>query len=157
MRTFSRLASVGVFGVVLLLGSERDSFARGGGGAGPGSFGGALRSACQVQGKILCVDCTVNEVQKASPQHLPDLYTLKKGKQQAVFQMTKIVNSASGRDSLLGRWQAIPGLTKRLVARAEDRVWQQLTATENHKKDAQLTGLLQNAGPFDVSEMTFVE
>jgi hypothetical protein len=67
------------------------------------------------------------------------------------------MNSASGRDSLLGRWQTITGLNKRLLVRADDSVWRKLTAEENHKKDVQLTGLLQNTGTFDVSDLSFLE
>jgi hypothetical protein len=111
----------------------------------------------QVQGKVLCVNCTVQEVQKASPQHLSDLYTLKKGAQKAVFQVTEIRNAASGRESLLGRWEAITSLTRRLTLRADESVWRKLTAPENQRREVQLIGLLQNTGTFDVAELTFVE
>jgi hypothetical protein len=157
MSTVGKLVSVGVLGVALLISSERQSLARSPGGAGPGTFGGELRGAYQVQGKVLCVGCTVKEVQKASPQHLPDLYILKKGRQQVVFQITKITNSASGRESLLGRWQAITGLTRRLLVRTDDDVWRKLIEEDNVEKDVQLTGLLQNTGTFDVSELVFLE
>ncbi|HXG21782.1 MAG TPA: hypothetical protein VNN62_22230 [Methylomirabilota bacterium] len=157
MRSLCKFFSISVLVILLLTVSGRDSNARAPGGAGPGAFSGELRGVYQVQGKVLCVNCTVQEVQQASPQHLSDLYTLKKGKQQAVFQVTEIRNSASGRESLLGRWEAITGLTRRLTLRADESVWRKLTAPENQRREVQLIGLLQNTGTFDVAELTFVE
>jgi hypothetical protein len=157
MRSLSTFFSVMVLAVSLVAVSGQESNARVPGGAGPGALSGELRGVYQVQGKVLCTGCTVREVQKASPQHLPDLYTLKRGKQQAVFQVTQILNSASGRDSLLSRWEAITSTTRRLLLRADERVWQKLTDPENQGKEVQLTGLLQNTGTFDVAELAFVE
>jgi hypothetical protein len=157
MRSLCKFFGVIVLAILLLAVSGRGSNARTPGGAGPGTFRGELRGVYQVQGKVLCANCTVQEVQKASPQHLPDLYTLQKGKQQAVFQVTEIRNSASGRESLLGRWEAITSLTRRLTLRADESVWRKLTAPENQRREVQLTGLLQNTGVFDVADLTFVE
>lgn len=157
MRTFGKLVSVSVLGVALLISSERDSSARGAGGAGPGAFGGALRGSYQIQGKVLCSGCSVQDVQKSSPTHLHGLYVLKNKGQHAVIQITQIRNSASGRHSLLSRWEAITGMTNQLSLRAEEEVWKQLIASANQRKEVQLTGLLQSTGTFDVSEMTFLE
>jgi hypothetical protein len=99
----------------------------------------------------------VQEVQKASPTHLHDLYVLKNKKQQAVLQIIQLRNTASGRESLLGRWKAITGMTRQLTIRAEDGLWQKLIAAENHQKEVLLTGLLQSTGTFDVSEMIMLE
>lgn len=157
MRIGVTMLSGAVLTAALLVMSGQPSLARGPGGAGPGSFGGEIRGAYQVQGKVICLGCTVQEAKKTSPQHIPDLYTLRRGKQQAVFQITQVMNTASGRNSLLSRWEAITGLTNRLSLRVTEDLWRQLTSTENRQRPVQLTGLLQNTGTFDVSEVTFLE
>lgn len=156
MQPFIRVMGLVVLVAVLLATSEEQSFARGTGGAGPGAFSGELRGVYQVRGKVLCVGCSVQDVQKASPTHLHDLYTLKNKGQHIVFQITQLQNTASGRESLLGRWEAITGVTRQLSLRAEDGVWQTLIAPENQRQELQLTGLLQHTGTFDVAEITLL-
>lgn len=142
---------------LLLATNEKQSFAHGTGGARPGVFGGALRGSYLIHGKVLCTNCSVQEMQKASPTHLHNLYVLKNKQQQAVLQIIQLRNTASGRESLLGRWEAITGLTRQLAIRAEESLWQQLIATENQQKEILLTGLLQSTGTFDVSVLIVLE
>jgi hypothetical protein len=99
----------------------------------------------------------VQEVQKASPTHLHNLYALKNKQQQAVLQIIQLRNTASGRESLLGRWETITGLTRQLAIRAEDSLWQKLIATENSQKEVLLVGLLRSTGTFDVAEIIVLE
>jgi hypothetical protein len=157
MQPFGKLIGASVLGLTLLVSSESEILARGVGGAGPGAFGGVLRGAYQIQGKVMCSGCSVQDVQKASATHLHGLYVLKNKGQQVVLQIIQIRNTASGRDSRLGRWEAIVGMTNQVSVRAEPDVWSQLIATKHQHQEVQLTGLLQSTGTFDVSELTFLE
>jgi hypothetical protein len=60
------------------------------------------------------------------------------------------------RVGLLGRWEAVTGPTHTIAIRSDDPLWQQLTATENVRKDVEITGLLQSTTTFRVSGVTVV-
>lgn len=122
---------------------------------GTGSFGGELRGATRVTGRVLCLACTVKDVQDAAPQDGSDLYVFKHGAQQAVFQVTAVGKIPSGEDaSQLAHWIAITGLDKQINIRMNDRLWQSLTAAENIRKEVELTGLLRSTRTFDVAVVT---
>ena len=123
--------------------------------SGTGSPSWELCGLTQIRGQVLCTGCTVDEVRKSQPeQH--NLYLLQRGSQQIVRHVTAVENSASGRESLLGRWEAVTDSTHTIAIRSDDPLWRQLTATENVRKDVEITGLLQSTTTFRVSGVTVV-
>lgn len=58
-------------------------------GAGLSPFGGELQGETRVEGKVLCVGCSVAEVQQANPD-FTNLYLLKHGQQQVVMTVTSV-------------------------------------------------------------------
>jgi hypothetical protein len=154
MNILSTGLSIGIVALVLLIASPNSSFAQPGGGRPP-SFGGSFKGMTQLQGKVLCVACAVEDARKAQPSPR-DLYLLTYGSERAVMQVTMVENSASGRESLGGRWKAITGLTHQLTLRGDDRLWQKLTAEENLQQEVSVTGVLQSTGPFDVADVTIL-
>jgi hypothetical protein len=119
-------------------------------------FGGSFRGMAQIKGKILCVSCTVEEIRRTQPQ-LHNLYLLTHKQERAVMQIAAVENSVSGRESLLGRWEAVTGLTQHLVIRGEDQLWRTLTAEENVQREVALKGIVQSTGTFDVAEVTILQ
>src|SRR5215475_2821921 len=108
-------------------------------GRGPETLGGAFRGMTLIWGKILCVDCTIDEVRKAQPaQH--DLYELQKDGQRAVLQVMDVEDSASGRESLLGQWEAVTGSVHELAVRGDSSLCRQLTTEENVQREVEITG-----------------
>lgn len=142
------------FGIVVLtfcgLGVSPAAFGHSGFGLSP--FGGALRGATRVTGRVLCLACTLKDAQAASPQSGADLYVFENGAQHAVFQVTAVGKIPSGEDpSQLAYWIAITGLRKKLIVRTKAQLWQNLTTAENMHKEVELTGLLRSTGTFDVA------
>jgi hypothetical protein len=138
------------------VGTSRVAFGHGGLGISP--FGGEWRNPTRVMGRVLCVACTVKEVQKASAEYVPNLYIFTNGTQQAVFQVTAVGKIPSGQDaSQRAYWINVTGLSKKVVIRARDDLWQSLIAAENLRKEVELTGLLRSTGAFDVALITPVD
>jgi len=149
--------SLGMAVALFVLYSETFSLALGQEG-GIGSFGGELRGPTRVTGRILCVTCTVKEVQDASAEHVPSLYVFTNGTQQAVFQVTAVGKTLSGEDaSQLAYWRAVTGLSKKVVLRMKKEWWESLVAEENLEREVELTGLLRSTGTFDVAVITPVD
>ena len=158
MSTRKRAFSLGAVIVLSLFtfGTSRVAFGHGGLGISP--FGGEWRNPTRVMGRVLCTACTVKEVQEASAQYVPALYVFTNGTQQAVFQVTAVGKIPSGQDaSQRAYWIAITGLSKKVVVRAKDELWQSLIAAENLQKEVELTGLLRSTGTFDVALITPVD
>jgi hypothetical protein len=158
-RKLKRTLSLGVVVVVVsCVGFGASSVVFGHSEFGTGSFGGELRGATRVTGRVLCLACTVKDVQEASPEYGSDLYVFKNGTQQAVFQVTAVGKIPSGEEaSQLAHWIAITGLDKQINVRINDKLWQSLTAAENIRKEVELTGLLRSTRTFDVAVITLVD
>ncbi|MGE0683627.1 MAG: hypothetical protein AB7P69_22355 [Candidatus Binatia bacterium] len=153
-----RMLSLGAIAILLLIGIGASSVVFGHSEFGTGSFGGELRGATRVTGRVLCLACTVKDMQEAFPEHGPDLYVFKNGTQQAVFQVTAVGKIPSGEEaSQLAHWIAITGLNKQINVRMNDKLWQSLTAAENIHKEVELTGLLRSTRTFDVAVITPVD
>lgn len=141
--------------VLLGIGLGNSSLVFGHGRFATGSFGGELRGATRVTGKVLCVACSIQEVQEAARERGADLYVFKNGAQQAVFLVTAVGKIPSGEEaSQLAHWLAITGLDKQVNVRMNNKLWQSLTAAENLQKEVELTGLLRSTRTFDVAVIT---
>jgi len=54
------------------------------------------------------------------------------------------------------RWEGILGLSHQLAVRAQDRLFQKLTAEENLFKEVEITGLLRNTRTLDIGDVTIL-
>jgi Domain of unknown function (DUF4398) len=131
-------------GVTLLLAGVTTSAWGQVGGGGP-SFGGELRGITQLRGSVVCVGCSLEEVQAARP-HLTDLYEFRHEQGRVVMEVDTINERA--------RWQDILGLSHRIAARAPDRLFQRLTAEENLFREVEIVGLLRNTRTLDIGDVT---
>ena len=117
-------------GVTLLLaGVTTSAWGQVGGGGLP--FGGELRGITQLRGSVVCVGCSLEEVQAARP-HLTGLYEFRHEQGRVVMEVDTINERA--------RWENILGLSHQLAVRAQDRLFQKLTAEENLFKEVEITG-----------------
>ena len=112
-------------------------------GGGLSSFGGESRGLAIIRGHVVCVGCTLDEVQKTQPD-LHHLYQLTHKQGQVVLQ-ARTINGFE-------MW-ATP-LSPRLAVRSADSVFQQLTAEENLTKEMEITALLRNTGTLDIATVT---
>jgi hypothetical protein len=143
MKLFHNAMSRGIAAAVLLLSGATAAYAQGPG-AGLGSFGGELRAETRIEGKVLCVGCSVAEVQQAHPD-LTDLYLLKHGHQQAVLTVTSISDPQ--------RWDAIV-FPHELYMRGQSKLFHTLTAEQNLWKKVEIDGLLRSDRVLDVVGVT---
>jgi len=124
----------------------------GGGGLGPGAAGGPVggetRSITQFSGRMLCTNCSLEEMQAKQAAEDKTLYELTREQERAVLKL-ETVNNAQ-------RWDDI-NLSQRLQVRGEDELWQKLTAAGNLRKPVALTGILRPTGTLDLSSVTFTD
>lgn len=143
MTTSSRTIGFGMIGALLLVGIITSVYAQvPGGGLTP--FGGELRGTIQITGKVVCVGCSLEEMQKAHPNET-NLYQLGYRDGQLVME----VNAVS--EPQLWSYLAWP---PRLWVRANDKLFQELTAEKNLFKEVTITGLLRTTRTLDVSNVT---
>lgn len=123
-----------------------------GGGAAPMAGGGTagmgeLEGALTVKGSVVCVDCTLEEARAAHPD-VTDFYQLTHATPGAGRLVMKVddVNNKMW-------WETLVGLTHQVPVRAEERIWQGLTAEENLFKDMQIVGLLRKSRTLDIAEV----
>jgi len=144
MATFGKMIKAGVTTMLLLAGvaSCVHAFSGPGGGTATG-IGGGGRQALRLTGKVVCMSCSLEEARKAQPDsyHLYQ-FTHKNG--QMVVEV-KMVNDST-------RWGALTW-PPQLWVRAEDKVFQQMTAEQNLSKDIKITGILSNSRTFDVLDV----
>ena len=140
MTSFKRI-TIGVAAALLLAGVTNG--ARGQVPSGSFGVGGENRGMAIIRGQVVCVGCTLDEVQKTQPA-LHHLYQLTRKQGQLVLQ----VRTINGFEM----WAA--PLSPRLMVRSSDSVFQQLTAEENLMKEMEITGLLRNTGTLDIAAVT---
>ena len=97
-----------------------------------------------VTGRILCVDCTRDEVRKTQP-HLLNLYELSHDREHLVMKIDEASTAA--------HWEAVVGLSHQVTVRASDKVWQALSAEENLFQKVELVGILSNTRTLDVNRV----
>lgn len=144
----------GVFGVLLLAAFSTSALGQaggvGGGGAvaAGGSVGGETRSVTEFSGRVLCMKCSLEEMQAKQAAEDMTLYELTREQERAVLKLETVNNAR--------RWDAI-NLSQRLEVRGEDELWQKLTAADNLRKPVALTGILRPTGTLDLSSVTFMD
>lgn len=127
----------------------------------PGPFGGELRGMTRLTGKLVCTDCSLAQLREDLAGQMPDqLYEFQNREQKVVFRVSAVgdlAHTGNQDASQAGHWQAIAGLSKRVVVRADESLWQTLTAQDNRQKQVELNCWLRSTGTLDIAEMTFLE
>ena len=116
----------------------------GGGVAGsPGGMGGETHGLMRLQGRVLCVGCSLDEVRAAHPElQTQNLYMLTRDKQQAALQLDRVNNAE--------HWEDIT-LTQQIQVRGENHFWETLTSDVTRNQELEIVGLLRNTGTLDIS------
>lgn len=126
--------------VLLLAGLSPGVYAQAPGGGGLPSFGGELRGATRFTGKVVCVGCSLEEAQRAQP-NAAHLYQLTHKQGQVVMEVNEVSDPQWWSDVV---WPPL------ISVRADDKLFQQLTAEENLFREVEVTGLLRNTRTFDM-------
>jgi hypothetical protein len=140
MTVFSKMLRTRAAATLLFAGIATGAHAFSGVGGTVTGIGGGGRYALHITGKIVCANCSLDEVRKAQPDSY-HLYQLTHKNGQVVVEV-KMVNDSA-------RWSALTW-PPRLWVRAENNVFQQLVAEQNLFKDVKITGILSNSRTFDV-------
>ena len=147
MRTLSKTIRTGVATALMLATITTGAQGFGGGApAGVGSVGGATRVEVQIKGTVVCEDCSLEEAREAQPRG-SNLYQLTHKQGQLVMKVSWVNNS-----------QGMRRLTwpPQIWVRAEDSVFEKLSAEENLFKEVKITGLLSNTRTLDIFEVTIL-
>jgi hypothetical protein len=156
MAPWNKMLHSGVLGVLLLSAFSTSSAlgqagGGGGGGAGTGtgtSVGGETRSITELSGRVLCMKCSLEEMQAKQAKDDKPLYELVRDQERAVLKLETVNNAR--------RWDDL-NLSQQLQVRGEEELWQKLTAAENLRKQVALTGILRPTGTLDLSSVTFTD
>ena len=133
MTTFRKTIRTGMVAALLLAGLTT-------GVHGQVSGGGLLH----IKGSVVCRGCSLDEARKAQPNE-QTLYQLTHEQGQIVMNVRSVNNSPT--------WRYF-GWPAELQVRAQDGLFQQLTAEENLFKDVEITGLLSTTRALDIFEVT---
>jgi len=142
MKTRRQQVTRGFAAVLLLTGIGTAAVAQGFVGSFSGGLNAGVRSPLQINGSVVCSNCSLDEVRHGQPQG-QGLYQFVHKNGQLVFKVTS-VNDTAKFDALT--WPP------RLWVRASDEVLQKLTAEENLFKPIGLTGILSTTRTLDVTE-----
>ena len=144
MKTLGHTITLSI-ATLLMLGSLSTN-ARGitvGGFTGP--TGGESRSLLQLQGSVVCADCSLAEVTEADRRSGKEFYELTHRKGQIVMDLKAVSETR--------RWNTSLG-PRRFSVRAKDSVFAQLMAEENLFKAVEITGVLRNTRTLDMAAVT---
>jgi hypothetical protein len=111
---------------------------------GVSSFGGESRGVTQFEGKVVCVGCSLDEVQRAQPEQQA-LYQLCHRKEQVVMAVDTVSEPQV--------WSSF-ALPPRVLVRCKDELFETLTAEQNLFKAVEITGLLRNTRTLDMFGVT---
>lgn len=142
MRMLRNRFKTGVAATVLLTGLGTAAVAQGFAGGFSSGLGGR-RSLLQINGSVVCSECSLEEVRQAQPQER-DLYQFSHKNGQLVFKIAS-VNDTSTFYALA--WP------QRLWLRASDEVLRKLSAEENLFKPLGITGILSTTRTLDVTDV----
>jgi hypothetical protein len=142
MKTFHNKVTRSLAAAVLLVGIGTAAVAQGFVGGFSGGLGAGVRSPLQINGSVVCSNCSLAEVQHGQPQER-GLYQFAHKNGQLVFKVTS-VNNASMFEALA--WPP------RLWIRASDEVLRKLSAEETLFKPVGLTGVLSTTRTLDVTD-----
>jgi hypothetical protein len=145
MATVDKTVKTGLGVILLFAGVTTSAWGQVAGGGF--SFGGELRGITQLRGKVVCVECSLEEVRAAQPR-LTGLYELHNGQEQVVMAVDTINERA--------RWQSIVGSSDRIAVRIPDSLFHRLTAEENLFKEVEIVGLLRNTRTLDISDVAIL-
>ncbi len=99
----------------------------------------------QIRGKVVCAECSLNEVREAKPyKYDHQLFQLVHRQGQVVMK----VNWVS--DSLWWNHLSVP----RLQVWGEDCLFEKLSAEKNLSKEVEITGIPHNSRILDISKVT---
>ena len=133
MTTFRKTIRTSIVAALLLAGITT-------GVHGQVSGGGLLH----IKGSVVCRGCSLDEARKAQPSQ-DQLYQLTHEQGQIVMNVHSVNNSPT--------WRYF-GWPAEIRVRAQDGLFQQLTAEENLFKDVEITGLLSTTRALDIFEVT---
>ena len=142
MKPFHNKVTRSLAAAVLLVGIGTAAVAQGFVGGFSGGLGTGVRSPLQINGSVVCSNCSLAEVQHGQPQER-GLYQFAHKNGQLVFKVTS-VNNASMFEALA--WPP------RLWIRASDEVLRKLSAEETLFKPVGLTGVLSTTRTLDVTD-----
>src|ERR1044071_903002 len=111
-------------------------------GRGLGEFGGEFGARLtRVKGKVLCIECSLDQAKDANPDLSAKLYGFTNNNQLAVFQLLGVGEVGGVQDpNDLSYWITVTGMNKQLLLRLPNQLWTRLTAEENLAKEVELTG-----------------
>jgi hypothetical protein len=143
MAKFGKRIGIGLATALLLAGMTTGTHAQVPG-AGLSSFGGESRGITEFMGKVICVGCTLKEIQAAHPDQ-QDFYQRSHRTGQVVMEVhTK-------REPQVWSYFALP---PRIAVRCQDELLAKLTAEKNLFKEVEVTGLLRNMRTLDMFDVT---
>lgn len=143
MVAFNKMFKTELVAALFVVGLAGGAGAQVAAGSGLSSFNGGSRGALQITGKVLCVGCTLEEVRKAQPEQR-HLYQFSHRRGRVVLEVTAVNDDS--------RWNVI-AWPPQLWVRAEDSLFQKLSAEENWFKEIEITGLLNNSRTLDVFDV----
>ena len=143
MKTLRNRFQTGVAATVLLTGLGTAAVAQGFVGGFSSGYGGGVRTPLQINGSVVCSNCSLAEVRQAQPQER-GFYQFSHKNGQLVFKVAS-VNDTSTFYALA--WPP------RLWLRASDEVLRKLSAEENLFKPIGLTGILSTTRTLDVTDV----
>ena len=133
MTTFRKTIRTSIVAALLLAGITT-------GVHGQVSGGGLLH----IKGSVVCRGCSLDEARKAQPSQ-DQLYQLTHEQGQIVMNVHSVNNSPT--------WRYF-GWPAEIRVRAQDGLFQQLTAEENLFKEVEITGLLSTTRALDIFAVT---
>ncbi len=142
MGSFRQLAGMGVLVAFLLFGESTRVWGQTAGGRM--TFGGELRGAIVVRGKLVCAGCDLDEVLGPGVDRRK-AYLLRHRKGQVVIEVHWVNEPL--------RWSNL--LSRRVFVRAADPVFEKLVAEENMFKEVELTTLLRGSSTLDIFRVAF--
>ncbi len=143
MKTVRKRFKSGVAATLLLTGIGTVATAWGFVGGFSSGYGGGMRSPLQINGSVVCNQCSLEEVRQAQPQE-KGFYQFSYKNGQLVFKV------ASVNDTSMFYALAWP---PHVWVRASDEVLRKLTAEENLFKPIGLTGILSTTRTLDVTDV----
>ncbi len=140
--TTLRTIRIGVAMSLILAGIATGARGQAGGG-GAGVLGGEMRGLLKIKAKLICAECDLDQMRGSGLRR------------RKLFQL----NHRDGQVIIEVQWTSEPQrwanqLSRRIVVRAADSVFQKLTAEENMFKEVELTTLLRKSMTLDLFEVT---
>ena len=144
MTTLGKRIGIGIATALLLASMTTGTRAQAVPSGGLSSVGGESRGMTEFTGKVICVGCTLKEIQAAHPEQ-QDFYQLSHRTGQVVMEVQTKSEPQVWSDF------AFP---PRVSVRCQDELFAKLTAEKNLFKEVEVTGLLRNMRTLDMFYVT---